>query len=78
HHDYVVKKGEDPKAIKAAMLKLLDQRGAEYPAEHNVGHLYQAKEKLAEHYRTCDPTNSFNPGIGKMSKARNYLEDVTP
>ncbi|MEL6121831.1 MAG: D-lactate dehydrogenase [Pseudomonadota bacterium] len=78
HHDYVVKKGEDPKAIKAAMLKLLDERGAEYPAEHNVGHLYKAKEKLAAHYRACDPTNSFNPGIGKMSKARNYGDEVNP
>ncbi len=72
HHDYVVKKGEDPKAIKAAMLKLLDERGAEYPAEHNVGHLYEAKSDLAAHYRSCDPTNSFNPGIGKMSRAKNY------
>ncbi|MEM8570396.1 MAG: D-lactate dehydrogenase [Pseudomonadota bacterium] len=75
HHDYIVKKGEDPKAIKAAMLELLDERGAEYPAEHNVGHLYKAKADLAAHYRACDPTNSFNPGIGKMSKARNYAED---
>ena len=72
HQDYVVRKGADPKALKAAMLKLFDERGAEYPAEHNVGHLYAAKPDLAEHYQCCDPTNSFNPGIGKMSKARNY------
>ncbi|WP_170384655.1 D-lactate dehydrogenase [Ruegeria atlantica] len=72
HQDYVVKKGADPKALKAAMLELFDKRGAEYPAEHNVGHLYKAKPDLAAHYKCCDPTNSFNPGIGKMSKARNY------
>ncbi len=72
HQDYVVKKGVDVKALKAEMLKLLDQRGAEYPAEHNVGHLYAAKPDLAAHYKCCDPTNSMNPGIGKMSKARNY------
>ncbi|MEO0370180.1 MAG: D-lactate dehydrogenase [Pseudomonadota bacterium] len=75
HQDYIVKKGADPKAIKKKMLEILDQRCAEYPAEHNVGHLYQAKEHLAAHYRACDPTNSFNPGIGKMSKARNYAQD---
>ena len=75
HQDYIVKKGCDPKKIKAAMLKILDERGAEYPAEHNVGHLYKAKPDLAAHYKNCDPTNSFNPGIGKMSKARNYGED---
>ena len=72
HQDYIVKKGEDPKAIKAAMLALLDERGAEYPAEHNVGHLYKAKPDLAAHYRACDPTNSFNPGIGKMSREKSY------
>ena len=74
HQDYVVKKGVDPKALKAEMLALLDNRGAEYPAEHNVGHLYAAKPDLAEHYRCCDPTNSFNPGIGKMSKAKDYAD----
>jgi D-lactate dehydrogenase (quinone) len=74
HQDYVVRKGCDPKALKAAMLALFDTRGAEYPAEHNVGHLYKAKPDLVAHYKCCDPTNSFNPGIGKTSKARNYGE----
>ncbi|MEM7598325.1 MAG: D-lactate dehydrogenase [Pseudomonadota bacterium] len=72
HQDYIVRKGVDTKALKAQLLDLLDQRGAEYPAEHNVGHLYPAKPDLAAHYRACDPTNSMNPGIGKMSKAKNY------
>jgi D-lactate dehydrogenase len=49
-------------------------RGAEYPAEHNVGHLYEAKPDLAAFYASIDPTNSINPGIGKMSKRRNYAE----
>ena len=77
HQDYVVRKGADPKAIKAAMLRIFDERGAEYPAEHNVGHLYKAKPDLAAHYRECDPTNSFNPGIGKMTKSRNYDRNPT-
>ena len=72
HQDYLVKKGEDPKAIKAALLELLEQRGAEYPAEHNVGHHYHAKPALADNYRRLDPTNSLNAGIGGMSKKRNY------
>lgn len=70
HQDYVVKKGADPKALKAAMLKILDARGAEYPAEHNVGHIYKAKPALAAHYAALDPTNSFNPGIGGGPKVR--------
>ncbi len=72
HQDYIVKKGADPKVLKAAMLKILDQRGAEYPAEHNVGHLYPAKPDLAAFYKSVDPTNSMNPGIGKMSRKKHY------
>lgn len=70
HQDYVVRKGVDPTQIKYRMLELLDNRGAEYPAEHNVGHLYEAKTELAAFYERLDPTNSFNPGIGKTSKQR--------
>jgi len=72
HQDYVVRKGADPKAIKQKMLALLDKRGAEYPAEHNVGHLYTAKPALAAFYEDLDPTNSFNPGIGKTSKQKRH------
>lgn len=68
HQDYLVRKGEDPLAIEHAMWALLDQRGAEYPAEHNVGHLYPAKPALADFYRELDPTNAFNPGIGQTPK----------
>lgn len=72
HQDYIVRKGTDVKALKAKMLELLEARGAEYPAEHNVGHLYKAKPDLANFYKSVDPTNSMNPGIGKMSKRKNY------
>jgi FAD/FMN-containing dehydrogenase len=68
HQDYIVKKGHDPLEIEHAMWKILDSRGAEYPAEHNVGHLYVAKPALLNHYRSLDPSNSFNPGIGHTSK----------
>ena len=68
HQDYIVRKGEDPLAVEHAMWKLLDARGAEYPAEHNVGHLYPAKPALADFYRQLDPSNTFNPGIGQTSK----------
>lgn len=68
HQDYLVKKGFDPIAVEHAMWEILDVRGAEYPAEHNVGHLYHAKPALLDHYRALDPINAFNPGIGKSSK----------
>jgi D-lactate dehydrogenase len=70
HQDYLVKKGGDPQELEHAMLALLDARGAEYPAEHNVGHLYPAKPALAQFYRTLDPRNQLNPGIGHTPKGR--------
>ncbi len=72
HQDYILKAGADAHAVEEAMLELLDARGAEYPAEHNVGHCYPAKPVLAEHYRALDPKNIFNPGIGKTSRAADW------
>ncbi|MCO6526797.1 D-lactate dehydrogenase [Snodgrassella sp.] len=70
HQDYIAKKGTNCDKVEEEMLVLLDQRGAQYPAEHNVGHLYHAKPALKKFYRQLDPTNSFNPGIGKTSKKK--------
>lgn len=72
HQDYVVRKGTDVHALEHRLLALQDARGAEYPAEHNVGHLYPAKPALAQFYRKLDPANRMNPGIGQMSKAPGY------
>lgn len=74
HQDYIVKKGVDVHALKEQMLALLAQRGAQYPAEHNVGHLYEAPDTLKRFYRENDPTNSMNPGIGKTSKRKFWQE----
>lgn len=76
HQDYVVKKGADSHALKEQMLAILNQRGAEYPAEHNVGHLYHAKADLQAFYQDADPTNSFNPGIGKTSKKKHWGNNI--
>lgn len=72
HQDYIVRKGIDPIEMEHRMWKLLDARRAEYPAEHNVGHLYVAKPALAGFYRKLDPTNTFNPGIGHTSKKKHW------
>ncbi|MDR2328219.1 MAG: D-lactate dehydrogenase [Comamonas sp.] len=72
HQDYIVKKGVDPLAMEHRMWALLDARRAEYPAEHNVGHLYVAKPALADFYRRLDPSNSLNPGIGHTARGKNW------
>ncbi|MED5511044.1 MAG: D-lactate dehydrogenase [Pseudomonadota bacterium] len=74
HQNYILKKGVDAKALKQQLLAFFDARGAEYPAEHNVGQEYFAKDALKTFYRKLDPTNSFNPGIGKTSKLKYWGE----
>lgn len=74
HQDYIVKKGVDAHALKEQMLALLHARGAQYPAEHNVGHLYKAPDALKQFYRENDPTNSMNPGIGKTTRNKYWKE----
>jgi D-lactate dehydrogenase (quinone) len=72
HQNYIFKKGTDTKKMKLTMLAILDDKGVKYPAEHNVGHLYKAESSLQKFYKKIDPTNTFNPGIGKMSKYQGH------
>jgi D-lactate dehydrogenase (quinone) len=68
HQDYMVRKGHNTLEMEHQMWRLLDARGAQFPAEHNFGHLYYAKPALINHYKELDPCNYFNPGIGRTSK----------
>ena len=70
HQNYIVKKGVDVEQLKNKLLRTYDSRGAEYPAEHNVGHEYFANSYLKNFYKKLDPTNGFNPGIGRTSKRK--------
>ncbi|SDV51517.1 D-lactate dehydrogenase [Chitinasiproducens palmae] len=76
HQDYIARKGVDCLALEHAMWRLLDERGAEYPAEHNVGHLYEAKPALRDFYRKLDPCNCFNPGIGKTPRFSHWVDQA--
>ena len=72
HRDYVLKKKASLTAVKYDLLSRLKDMGAKYPAEHNVGHMYEAEKDLEMFYKKLDPTNTFNPGIGKTSKLKKY------
>ena len=76
HLNYIVKKDVDPISLKKKLLMTYEARGAEYPAEHNVGHEYFAKPSLSKFYKELDPTNSFNPGIGRTSKLKYWKKDI--
>lgn len=72
HQDYLLKPAVSLKAFKDELLAFYTQRNIEYPAEHNVGHIYKANAELHHFYKKLDPTNSLNPGIGQTSKLRNW------
>jgi D-lactate dehydrogenase len=72
HRDYLLAPGADAAEVKRRLLELLDTEGAEYPAEHNVGRQYAANPVLAGFYRSLDPTNRFNPGIGHTSRCPDW------
>lgn len=72
HYEYAVRKGADWMDIEHKIIAHLSGRGIEFPSEHNVGHLYEAKPVLADFYRSLDPTNSMNPGVGHTSKRKDW------
>ncbi len=72
HQDYLLYPEVDANKFKDELLALYDQRRIEYPAEHNVGHVYTAKPALHNFYKKLDPTNSLNPGIGQTAKWKNW------
>jgi len=72
HQDYLLKPNINAKQFKDELLAFYDQRHIEYPAEHNVGHVYPAKAELHYFYKKLDPTNSLNPGIGQTEKWKNW------
>lgn len=72
HYDYAMRKGADWLATEHKIIAHLSGRGIEFPSEHNVGHLYQAKPALADFYRSLDPTNTMNPGIGGTSRNKDW------
>ena len=53
HHNYVVKKGVDVEELQKKLWpETYDDKGAEYPAEHNVGHEYFANPSLSTFYKS--------------------------
>jgi len=74
HQDYIIRNGHHIGRLKREICKLLDARGARYPAEHNFGHLYEAPAPVVEHYKILDPRNCLNSGIGGTSKKAYWSE----
>ncbi len=74
HREYVIKKGKDNNKVKNKLLRWFDKIEAKYPAEHNVGHMYEADDNLRKFYQRLDPTNTFNPGIGFKKSQNKFIK----
>lgn len=73
HQSYVVDTTiHDKDTIEQEFLKFFAERNAIFPAEHNVGQKYKGADNLCQFYQSLDPTNTFNAGVGKMSKKKFY------
>lgn len=72
HQDYILAAGHNAAEFEHEICRLLDRRGARYPAEHNVGHLYSAGAEQAAFFKALDPRNQMNPGIGQTSKKADW------
>jgi len=75
HLDYLVSRGSNSELIRGSLNAWLGSRGAQYPAEHNFGHVYGAPADVVEFYKALDPTNTFNPGIGKTSRLARWASE---
>ncbi|MGO2037228.1 MAG: D-lactate dehydrogenase [Brevibacterium sp.] len=73
HQDHVAKQGVDPVELKKQMMKLLEDRGAAIPAEHNYGRIYHVPPKMEAHFKELDPHNVFNAGVGESSPHRDWV-----
>ena len=62
----------DYDTVDKAFLKFFADTGAKYPAEHNFGNKYTAPHTVHDFYQHLDPCNSFNAGVGGMSKRKFY------
>lgn len=69
-----MKKGVDVKLLKGKILEIFDVRNVEYLVEYNVGYEYFVKDVFKNFYWELDFINSFNLGIGKIIKCKNWVE----
>ncbi len=73
HQGYLVDTSKcDYDTVRDTFVKFFAQKNAVYPAEHNFGNKNMALENVQEFYKNLDPCNSFNAGVGCMSKHKYY------
>jgi D-lactate dehydrogenase (quinone) len=74
HEDIAYPPGVDVHACKMAIKKRVEEEGGRLPAEHGHGTEYAAPVETEQRWRRMDPTNTMNPGVGRMDARRWYGE----
>jgi D-lactate dehydrogenase len=72
HCDLVLGSEVASEKFEEQVKDVVEAVGGSLPAEHNFGHMYQAPMHVVAFYKSLDPTNSLNPGIGKTSRQKHW------
>lgn len=72
HLDFLLRPGCDADAFETSLVALLQSEGVMCPAEHSFGHHYRAPDNVVAFYRSLDPTNALNPGVGQTSRSKHW------
>ena len=75
HEDLAYAPGIDINSVKMKLKKSVEHEcGGKLPAEHGHGTEYHAPEKTKQRWKTMDPLNVMNPGIGGLSSKYRYKD----
>ena len=73
HEELVFAKDASPAdSHKEAFKRLVEDLGGALPAEHGHGTEYRAPPETQARWQHTDPTNTFNPGVGKTTPLPNW------
>ena len=74
HEELIFPPGVTPvDAQKVSVKHGIDSLGGALPAEHGHGSEYCAPPATQSRWEQIDPTNSFNPGVGKSSPSARFI-----
>lgn len=72
HEDIAFKAGVDPIKAKYDIKHTIEGMKGKLPAEHGHGTEYAAPTDVQERWKTIDPSNTMNPGVGGLPYTKHY------
>ena len=75
HEDLAFDPRVDVPAAKKNLKAAIEGVGGKLPAEHGHGTEYDAPDDTRARWRSFDPTNALNPGVGGMPTGPNYRDE---